>query len=40
MDDTLPKGLPRGWAFDKPFASVPLANGQVWRKAGLAMQSR
>ncbi len=34
MNDSLPHDLPGGWAFEKPFASVPLAIGQVWRKAG------
>jgi len=34
MTDTLPKDLPGGWKFTKPFESNPLNKGQVWRKCG------
>jgi len=32
--DTLPKDLPGGWEYQKPFEAKPLSKGQVWRKCG------
>lgn len=34
MSNRLPSNLPGGWEFTQPFAPVPLARGQIWRKRG------